>query len=69
MDTAAESVYAARQELAALEVQLDQCWDLLHQRRVRTEFGEDPGTARVGRRGGGIRVLTADRSCAQGPEH
>ncbi|MDH6110664.1 hypothetical protein P3T36_003033 [Kitasatospora sp. MAP12-15] len=38
---------AARQELAALEVQLDQCWDLLRQRRARTEFGEDPGTARV----------------------
>ncbi|WP_405017006.1 DUF2630 family protein [Kitasatospora sp. NBC_00070] len=38
---------AARAELAALEVKLDQCWDLLRQRRARTEFGEDPGTARV----------------------
>ncbi|MDH6137500.1 hypothetical protein P3T37_006933 [Kitasatospora sp. MAA4] len=38
---------SARQELAALEVQLDQCWDLLRQRRARTEFGEDPGTARI----------------------
>jgi hypothetical protein len=47
LDTAAEAVYSARQELAALEVQLDQCWDLLRQRRVRTEFGEDPGTAPV----------------------
>ncbi|MEY9936932.1 DUF2630 family protein [Streptacidiphilus sp. MAP5-3] len=38
---------AARKELAALEVQLDQCWDLLRQRRARVEFGEDPGDARV----------------------
>jgi len=38
---------AARQELAALEVRLDQCWDLLRRRRARTEFGEDPGTERV----------------------
>ncbi|WP_037606040.1 DUF2630 family protein [Streptacidiphilus rugosus] len=38
---------AAREELAALEVRLDQCWDLLRQRRARTEFGEDPGAARV----------------------
>ena len=25
-----------------LEEQLDQCWDLLRQRRARREFGEDP---------------------------
>lgn len=37
----------AREELAAVEVKLDQCWDLLRQRRARAEFGEDPGTARV----------------------
>ncbi|HEX3611534.1 MAG TPA: DUF2630 family protein [Sporichthyaceae bacterium] len=28
-----------------LEEELDQCWDLLRQRRARREFGEDPGNA------------------------
>ncbi|HZR14920.1 MAG TPA: DUF2630 family protein [Acidimicrobiia bacterium] len=31
--------------LRALEVQLDQCWDLLRQRRARREFGTDPDAA------------------------
>jgi hypothetical protein len=35
-----------RQRLDALERQLDQCWDLLRQRRAREEFGEDPDEAR-----------------------
>ena len=30
-----------------LEEQLDQCWDLLRQRRARREFGADPGGAQV----------------------
>ncbi len=30
------------QRLRALEVQLDQCWDLLRQRRAKQEFGQDP---------------------------
>ncbi len=29
-------------QLRAVEEQLDQCWDLLRQRRARREFGEDP---------------------------
>jgi hypothetical protein len=29
--------------LRAAEEALDQCWDLLRQRRARREFGEDPG--------------------------
>jgi hypothetical protein len=33
--------------LRELEVALDQCWDLLRQRRARREFGEDPSTAAV----------------------
>jgi hypothetical protein len=37
----------ARQQLAALEVRLDQCWDLLRQRRARSEFGENPDEAHV----------------------
>ncbi|BAU84487.1 hypothetical protein SLA_3579 [Streptomyces laurentii] len=36
-----------RTRLAELEVRLDQCWDLLRQRRAKTEYGEDPDTAAV----------------------
>jgi hypothetical protein len=35
------------QRLRALEVQLDQCWDLLRQRRALRETGGDPRAARV----------------------
>ena len=31
--------------LNKLEVTLDQCWDLLRQRRARREFGLDPDVA------------------------
>jgi Protein of unknown function (DUF2630) len=31
-----------RQQLREAEEHLDQCWDLLRQRRARREFGEDP---------------------------
>lgn len=31
-----------RARLAELDVQLDQCWDLLRRRRAREEFGENP---------------------------
>lgn len=30
------------ERLRSTEEQLDQCWDLLRQRRARREFGEDP---------------------------
>lgn len=33
--------------LVAVEAGLDQCWDLLRQRRARREFGEDPDAAEV----------------------
>jgi hypothetical protein len=33
--------------LAAVERELDQCWDLLRQRRAKTEFGENPDEARA----------------------
>jgi hypothetical protein len=33
--------------LGTLQVQLDQLWDLLRQRRARREFGEDPDSAKV----------------------
>jgi hypothetical protein len=35
------------ERLAELERELDQCWDLLRQRRALTEVGEDPGDAQV----------------------
>jgi hypothetical protein len=35
------------ERLKHLEVQLDRCWDLLHQRRARRNAGLDPGEARV----------------------
>ena len=35
------------QRLSAAEAALDQCWDLLRQRRARREFGEDPAGAQV----------------------
>ncbi|HEV3474944.1 MAG TPA: DUF2630 family protein [Actinomycetota bacterium] len=33
--------------LKQLEVTLDQCWDLLHQRRARRNAGQDPDQAEV----------------------
>ena len=36
-----------RERLGKLQVTLDQCWDLLRQRRARREFGQDPEEARV----------------------
>ncbi|MFB7992115.1 DUF2630 family protein [Streptomyces sp. NPDC056002] len=35
------------ERLAAVERELDQCWDLLRQRRAKTEFGENPDEATV----------------------
>ncbi len=35
------------ERLKAVEVELDQCWDLLRQRRAKREFGADPGEAEV----------------------
>ncbi len=35
------------ERLKAVEVELDQCWDLLRQRRARREFGEDAEKAEV----------------------
>jgi hypothetical protein len=36
-----------RGRLRDLEVQLDQCWDLLRQRRARRAAGQDPDAAAV----------------------
>ena len=34
-----------RARMQQLEVQLDQCWDLLRQRRAKRQYGEDPEDA------------------------
>jgi len=36
-----------RKRLSDSKVELDQCWDLLRQRRALREFGEDPDKAKV----------------------
>ena len=36
-----------RARLQSIEEQLDQCWDLLRQRRARIDAGEDPNEAHV----------------------
>jgi len=36
-----------RGRLDGLKVELDQCWDLLRQRRALREFGDDPDKAKV----------------------
>jgi flagellar biosynthesis/type III secretory pathway chaperone len=33
--------------LMKIKVELDQCWDLLRQRRALREFGKDPGEAEL----------------------
>jgi hypothetical protein len=40
---------ADRQRLRELKVSLDQCWDLLRQRRAPREAGRDPDAAGVRR--------------------
>ena len=35
------------ERLRRIETELDQCWDLLRQRRALREFGEDPDKAKV----------------------
>ncbi len=38
---------AERERIEQLQVTLDQCWDLLHQRRARRSAGLDPDDAEV----------------------
>ncbi|UXM91806.1 DUF2630 family protein [Paenarthrobacter sp. JL.01a] len=44
-DTSADSSDDNRARLAHLEAQLDQCWDLLRQRRAKKKVGENPNDA------------------------
>ena len=36
-----------QRRLRAVQLELDQCWDLLRQRRAREEFGMDPDEAQA----------------------
>jgi hypothetical protein len=36
-----------RDRLHVIQIELDQCWDLLHQRRARRSAGMDPNEAQV----------------------
>ncbi|HSV65518.1 MAG TPA: DUF2630 family protein [Mycobacteriales bacterium] len=38
---------AERTRLREVEEQLDQCWDLLRQRRAKEEYGQNPDSARA----------------------
>lgn len=40
-----DSLEADRKRLRAIEIELDQCWDLLRQRRAKEEFDQDPDEA------------------------
>jgi len=42
-----ELPHADNRRLEAVEVRLDQCWDLLRQRRGKRHAGADPDTAHV----------------------
>jgi len=46
--------------LEKIQVELDQCWDLLRQRRARREFGQDPDDAKVRPRAGRRALQTVD---------
>jgi hypothetical protein len=42
-----EALQADRDRLQAVEVELDQCWDLLRQRRAQRDAGADPDAAQA----------------------
>ena len=46
-EAAGEATDSDRQRLDALRVSLDQCWDLLRQRRARREAGRNPDAAEL----------------------
>jgi hypothetical protein len=38
---------AERERIRLINIELDQAWDLLRQRRARREFGENPDDAKI----------------------
>jgi hypothetical protein len=47
LESRGEATDSDRRRLEALRVSLDQCWDLLRQRRALREAGQDPEAAHV----------------------
>ena len=47
LESRGDATAADRDRMEELEVTLDQCWDLLHQRRARRDAGLDPDEAEV----------------------
>jgi len=45
-ESAGKASEADKARLAQVEILLDQCWDLLRQRRAKREFGQKPGDAK-----------------------
>ena len=48
-ESAGQASETDRRRLGEIRVSLDQCWDLLRQRRALREAGRDPGAAGVRR--------------------
>jgi hypothetical protein len=48
-ESAGEATDADRRRLEELRLSLDQCWDLLRQRRARRDAGQDPERAELRR--------------------
>jgi hypothetical protein len=46
-ESAGEATEADRRRLGELKIALDQCWDLLRQRRARREAGQSPDGAEL----------------------
>jgi len=46
-EAAGKATDADRQQLEMLRVSLDQCWDLLRQRRARRDAGQNPDGAEL----------------------
>jgi hypothetical protein len=46
-DSHGKATDADRERLKHVQVELDRCWDLLRQRRARTEFGQNPDEAKL----------------------
>ena len=47
IESRGEATDSDRRRLDALKVSLDQCWDMLRQRRALREAGQDPGAAHL----------------------
>ena len=47
VESRGEATDSDRRRLDALKVSLDQCWDMLRQRRALREAGQDPGAAHL----------------------